>query len=341
MYPHLTFPEAIVVGLIQGVTELFPLSSLGHNVLIPALIGGRWAQDLNVSKPESPYLAFIVGMHVATAIAMIIYFWRDWLRIVVAFFASIRHVVNPAPGTRRFEPQNTYQKLSWMIVWATIPVGIAGLALEHVFRVYLAKPILTAVFLAVNGLVLFAGERQRKRQAGMEERQNAEDLEMVTVGGTGGGAPRHTSGQRALKEHEAGLAAQADRRLVGVGWLTAFGLGAAQILALLPGISRDGIVMVSGMFRGLSRQDAARFSFLLSAPVILAAGALKIPDLTGPLGNGIRGQVLAGSILSGVGAYLALRFFIRYLSNSKRTLAPFAVYCLVVGIGSAIYLGIS
>ena len=108
-----------------------------------------------------------------------------------------------------------------------------------------------------------------------------------------------------------------------------------QILALLPGISRDGVVMVSGLFRGLSMQDAARFSFLLSAPVILAAGVLKIPDLTGPLGTGVRGQVLAGSIVSGVGAYLALRFFMRYVSNPKRTLTPFAIYCLVVGLGSA------
>jgi undecaprenyl-diphosphatase len=117
-------------------------------------------------------------------------------------------------------------------------------------------------------------------------------------------------------------------------------LGAMQILALLPGISRDGIVMVSGMFRGLSRQDAARFSFLLSAPVIFAAGVLKIGDLTGPLGNGIRGQVLFGSVLCGIGAYLALRFLVRYLSNASRTLTPFAIYCLVAGISSAIYLSI-
>jgi undecaprenyl-diphosphatase len=340
MYPHLTYPEALVVGLIQGVTELFPLSSLGHNVLIPALVGGRWARDLNVSTPESPYLAFIVGLHVATAIAMIIYFWRDWLRIILAFFASVGHMVKPAPGTNRWEPQTTDQKLSWMIVLATIPVGIAGVVLEHAFRVYFAKPMLTAVFLAVNGVVLLAGELLRRRQSSLAEQQAAKDLKMVATGGTAG-ATRQASGQRALKEHEASLAVQADQRLVKVGWLTAFGLGAVQILALLPGISRDGIVMVSGMFRGLSRQDAARFSFLLSAPVIMAAGVLKVPDLMGPLGNGIRGQVLVGSILSGVGAYLALRFFVRYLSDPKRTLAPFAVYCLVVGVGSAIYLGIS
>jgi undecaprenyl-diphosphatase len=341
MYHPFTYPEAIVVGLIQGVTELFPISSLGHNVLIPALIGGSWAQDLNVSESESPYLAFIVGMHVATAIAMIIYFWRDWLRIVNGFFGSVGHVVRPAPGTRRWEPQTTEQKLSWMIILATIPVGIAGLALEHDFRVYFSKPILTAIFLAVNGLILFAGEAVRRRRAGADERQSIEDRQMAAVGGAAGSGPaRHSSGQRALKQQEATLALQADKRLTEVGWLSAFGLGAAQILALLPGISRDGVVMVSGMFRGLTMQDAARFSFLLSAPVIFAAGVLKIPDLTGPLGAGVRGQVLAGSVMSFIGAYFALRFFMRYISKSNRALTPFAIYCLVVGVGSAIYLTI-
>jgi len=339
MYHPITYPEAIVVGLIQGVTELFPISSLGHSVLIPALIGGTWAQDLNVSAKESPYLAFIVGMHVATAIAMIIFFWRDWLRIIKGFFGSVGHVARPAAGTRRWQPQTTEQKLAWMIILATIPVGIAGLALEHDFRTYFSKPIPTAIFLAVNGLILLSGEWVRRRRASLDQRQSVEDRQMAAVGGAAGTA-RHASGQRALKQQEASLAVQADRRLVKIGWLSGFSLGASQILALLPGISRDGIVMVTGMFRGLSRQDAARFSFLLSAPVILAAGVLKIPDLTGPLGNGVRGQVLVGSIVSGVGAYFALRFLVRYFSDPNRTLTPFAIYCLVVGIGSAIYLAL-
>ena len=150
---HLTYAEAMVVGLIQGVTELFPVSSLGHNVLIPALIGGSWAQDLNVSKPESPYLAFIVGLHVATALAMILYFWRDWLRIIGGFFTSLRDRQISTPD----------QRLAWLIIVATIPVGIAGLLLEHLFRVVFSKPILTSIFLACNGLILFAGEWRRRR----------------------------------------------------------------------------------------------------------------------------------------------------------------------------------
>ena len=344
---HLTYAEAGVVGLLQGITELFPISSLGHAVLIPALIGGQWAQDLDVSKAESPYLAYIVGLHVATALAMITYFWRDWLRIIKAFFASLGHVIAPAPGTRRFEPQNIDQMLAWMIILATIPVGLAGLALEHAFRVYFSKPVLTACFLFVNGLILLGGERARRRSADMEAQEIAADLRAVSerqkaaVAAGGGGGGRHSSGQRALKQQHASLAVESDHRIVRrVGWLGAFGLGASQILALLPGISRDGTVMVGGMFRGLSRQDAARFSFLLSAPVILAAGVLKIPDLTGPLGAGIRGQVLFGSALSFVGAFLALRFLIRYFSDPRRTLTPFAIYCLVAGLGCAIYLSV-
>jgi undecaprenyl-diphosphatase len=303
---HLTYPEAMVVGLIQGVTELFPVSSLGHNVLIPALIGGSWAHDLNVSADESPYLAFIVGLHVATAIAMIAYFWRDWLRIVRGFFSSL--------AQRRVE--TTDQRLAWMIILATIPVGIAGLALEHLFRVVFSKPIPTALFLAANGVILLAGERLRRRS----RTPDAAD-------------------EKQFPGDEVAEAMAADRRLARVGFRQAVVLGSSQILALLPGISRDGIVMVTGLLRGLSRQDAARFSFLLSAPVILAAGALKVPDLMGPLGNGIRGQVLAGSILSGVGAYLSLRFLVRYFRQS-RPLTPFGVYCLLAGIGSVIYLSV-
>lgn len=421
---HLTYAEAVVTGLIQGVTELFPVSSLGHNVLLPALIGGQWAKDLNVSAAGSPYLAFVVGLHVATAVAMIIYFWHDWVRIVSGFFSSLR----------RREIVTADQRLAWMIVLATIPVGIAGAALQKVFTHVFAKPELTALFLAANGLILLYCERQRRARKGAHAVRTAAAAAPVAPGGysqqpqqqqwqgpdprygdsRGGQGPWHggngydgqsgqhrgapqgrapwadedpygqapqaqgqwggghdqwdrreqwdqreqwgrqdpwsgaddrSAGSLRLTQEPAGrgvpaesdTAVAADRRLSGMGWGKAIVVGSAQILALLPGISRDGIVTVAGMGRGLTREDAVRFSFLLSAPVILAAGLLKAHDLLGPAGKGIHGPVLLGSLLSGIGAYLSVRFLTRYFSES-RSLTPFGFYCLIAGVLSFAYL---
>jgi undecaprenyl-diphosphatase len=294
----LTFLEAIVVGAFQGVTELFPVSSLGHSVLIPALVGGEWARDLDVSTPESPYLAFIVGLHVATAAALLLFFWRDWVRIIGGLITSIRFRRMRTPAER----------LAWLIIIATIPVGLAGLLLEHVFREVLGRPIPAASFLIVNGVVLYVGERLRRRgdKPDVEEAEQPDEVEDPDV--------------------------RLSRMSIAQGTL----IGSAQILALLAGISRSGVTMVAGLLRGLSHEDAARFSFLLATPVILAAGLLKIPDLFGPLGAGIGGQVLAGSLASFVSAYLAVRFLTRYFHT--RTLTPFAIYCVVFGVGSLVWL---
>jgi len=324
---HLTYLEASVVGLIQGVTELFPISSLGHNVLIPALIGGSWARDLSVSRPESPYLAFIVGLHVATAIALFAYFWRDWIRIIKGFFSSL--------WQRRVA--TTEQKLAWMIIIATIPVGLVGLVFEHEFRVLFGKPIRAAIFLVVNGLILYAGERFRTRASRNADAELAADRENAAHQAEPG-MPLHASGQRAARQLELSRAVQADQRLAGIGYLQALVIGSSQVLALLAGISRDGVTMVAGMARGLSREDSARFAFLLATPVILAAGVLKVPDLTGPLGNGIHGQILVGSILSGIGAYVSVRYLVKYFQT--RTLTPFAIYCMLFGVASIIYLSV-
>ena len=329
---HLTYLEAAVVGLIQGVSELFPVSSLGHNVLIPALLGGSWAADLNVARPESPYLAFIVGLHVATALALLGYFWRDWVRIIGGFVSSIRY--------RQVRTRD--QKLAWMIILATIPVGLVGLAAEHAFRVIFGKPIYAAVFLMVNGVILYCGERFRPRASVRADAVATRDWELARAGAPGAapgyGVARYAGGHQAEREEELALAGQADERLSRLGYPTAVVIGSAQILALLAGISRSGVTMVAGMGRGLSREDAARFAFLLATPVILAAGVLKIPDLMGPLGNGIRGQILLGSALSGLGAYVSVRFLMKYFQT--RTLYPFAVYCFAFGLLSVIYLGI-
>jgi undecaprenyl-diphosphatase len=353
----MTYPEAMVVGLIQGVTELFPVSSLGHNVLIPALVGGTWGRALNVSASESPYLAFIVGLHVATAIALLIYFWRDWVRIITGFFTSIRDR----------DITTSDQKLAWMIIVATIPVGLVGLVFEHTFRVLFGKPVLAAVFLVLNGLILFSGERFRTKKSLQADEEATEERQLATappagvqhepaagvaalglVAAADGGAtvaparrPGHGShaaakpDARTEREADVASALRADRRLSKLDYLQTAIIGTAQCLALLAGISRDGVTMVTGMFRGLSREDAARFAFLLATPVILAAGALKAPDLISK-GHGIYGPIVAGSILSGIGAYVSVRFLVRYFQT--RTLTPFAIYCVLFGVGSIIYL---
>jgi len=300
----LTYPEAMVVGLVQGVTELFPVSSLGHSVLIPALIGGRWAGDLDVSAPESPYLAFIVGLHVATAIALLIFFRADWVRIIGGLVTSVRHRRIATPDER----------LGWLIVLATIPVGVAGLLLEHTFRTVLGRPAPAATFLMLNGVVLLFGERLRRTS-----------LADVPV----------PAGQVPVRRR---ADVYADRRLAALSVPSALLIGSAQILALLPGISRSGVTMAGGLVRGLDHEDAARFSFLLATPVILAAGVLKLPDLAGPLGAGIHGQVLAGSIVSGLGAYASVRWLTRWFTT--RTLTPFAVYCLLAGAASLTVLAV-
>jgi undecaprenyl-diphosphatase len=296
VHHHLSWLEAGVVGAMQGVAELFPVSSLGHSVLLPAVIGGSWSRDLNVSTPESPYLAFIVGLHVATAIALLIYFWRDWVRIIGGLATSIA----------RRELRTSDQRLGWLLVLATIPVGLTGLLAEHWFRTTLAKPTPTAFFLMANGAVLLLAERLRRRD------------------------PRVDSTY--VDERVTGP--ESDERLSKQPVGKAVAIGSTQVLALAPGISRSGIAMVGGLLGGFSREDAARFSFLLATPVILAAGALKLGDLFGPLGDGIRPQVLFGSILSGVGAYLSVRFLTRYLAG--RSLRPFGAYCLVAGAACAV-----
>lgn len=317
MTDPLTYPEAIVIGALQGLTELFPVSSLGHSVLIPALIGGQWATDLNVSTPESPYLAFVVGLHVATALALLVFFWRDWVRIIGGFLTSIRY--------RRLSTDA--ERLAWLIVLATIPVGIAGLLLEHLFRTVLGRPLPAAAFLMANGVVLLVGDLLRRR---------ALRKVPVTAGRSEGAEslfrdddPDQNLHDSVTPGADAAAEVRSDARIARIPMVRGVLIGSAQILALLPGISRSGVTMVAGLAAGLSHRDAARFSFLLATPVILAAGVLKVPDLFGPLGTGIHGQILAGSIASFLCALLSVRFLSRYFRT--RTLLPFAIYSLAAG----------
>ena len=316
---HLSYFEAIVMGVIQGISELFPISSLGHSILIPALIGGQWGRDLNVAAPESPYLAFIVGLHVATALALLLFFWRDWMNIIIGFYTSLRH--------RRIS--NAGERMAWLLVLATIPIGISGLLLEKLFRTVLGQPLPAAAFLVANGGLLFLGEwlRKRRQDTPRPHGQHA-TVDTATHSENGGEATGLAAGRQALTI--------SDARISGMSYRKGILIGASQTFALLPGISRSGVAMVSGMAAGLTHREAARFSFLLATPVIFAAGLLKLPDLFGPLGAGIGGQVLAGSAASFVAALLSVAFLDRYFTT--KTLIPFAVYCTLAGLAAFVIL---
>jgi undecaprenyl-diphosphatase len=302
----MSYLQAIVIALVQGVTELFPVSSLGHSVLVPAWIGGSWetlvTQSSQADSASSFYLAYIVALHCSTAVALLWFFRADWVRIIRGFFRSLVRSVRE----RAFVVSDADERLAWLIVLATIPVGITGLAFEHVFRTVFAKPLAASIFLFVNGLILLLGERVRR---GAEERE-------ARASGGGGVA----------------TAVASDRRIARISFRDGIFVGSTQILALLPGISRSGVTMVGGLWRGLSHEDAARFAFLLATPVIFAAGVLKLPSLAGPAGDHIHGQVVVGVLVTGVTAYLSVRFLVRYFET--RTLTPFAIYCLVAGAAS-------
>ncbi|UFS57536.1 undecaprenyl-diphosphate phosphatase [Subtercola endophyticus] len=315
---QLSYLEAIVMGVVQGISELFPISSLGHSILIPAIVGGSWATDMNVSAPDSPYLAFIVGLHVATAFALIVFFRKDWARIIVGLGTSIRYRrIGTGP-----------ERLAWLLIIATIPVAIAGLLLDHVFRTVLGVPMIAAIFLTLNGFVLLLGERFRRRSQELESRSDADNADNAD----------YVNNANDADDVDNDTDAEVDVAVSRLSALRAVGVGASQILALLPGISRSGVSMVGGMAAGLTHREAARFSFLLATPVILAAGVLKLPDLFGPMGQGIQGQVLAGAIASFVSALLAVGFLDRYFRT--RTLTPFAIYSLAVGLGCIVFFAV-
>jgi undecaprenyl-diphosphatase len=303
----ITYVQAIVIGLLQGVTELFPISSLGHSVLVPAWIGGDWAQLVTAygsdDSSQSPYLAFIVALHVATAIALLVFYWRDWVNIIKAFFNTIR--------TRSIETST--ERLAWLIIVATIPVGITGLLFEHAVRVLFAKPFAAAAFLTLNGLILFAGEWLRRRA---DSRATVEAVSMTA-----------TEVEQTELEHA--VVGGKNRKLENLSFIEAAIIGLFQTTALLAGISRSGITMVGGLVRGLSHEDAAKFSFLLATPVIFAAGLLKLPSIFGPAGANIHGQVIVGAIVAGLASWFSIKFLTKYFTT--RTLIPFAVYCLVFG----------
>jgi undecaprenyl-diphosphatase len=290
----ITYFQAIVLGVLQGVSELFPISSLGHTVLFPTIFGWNKLVDAQ-SQKESFWVAFVVTLHVGSALGLLAYFWRDWVAIVRAFFRTL--------STRKIQTGN--ERLAWLIIAATIPAGVIALALQHPLQTLTAKPKVAAVFLMVNGLLLFAAERFRRR---------AEVREL------------------AARE---GAKPDGARELGTLEYREALVVGVAQSTALVAGISRDGVTMGAGLARGLDHSDAARFAFLLATPVILAAGIVKLPDLLGHMGDGIRGQALVACVAAAITAVITVRFLVGYFKT--RTLNPFAVYCLLFGLAMVIY----
>lgn len=346
----MSYLQAIVIALVQGFTELFPVSSLGHSVLVPAWLGGSWqtlvTQSAESNSGSSFYLAFIVALHVGTALALLWFFRADWIRIITGFLRSARR----GAAERAFSVRDSDERLAWMIVFATIPVGVTGVTLEHAFRTLLAKPLGASIFLFINGLILLAGERARRRAQALGTVGVASAQARAPIAGASQDAaeepPTREERERALlragqrgsrSEDELAEAYASDVRISQIPYRDALYIGLFQISALLAGISRAGVTMVGGLWRGLDHEDAARFAFLLATPVILAAGVLKLPDLFGHAGEHVLGQAAVGFVITGLAAYVSVRYLVRYFRT--RTLTPFAVYCLIAGGASIVRFG--
>ncbi len=270
----LTYTQAILLGLLQGVAELFPISSLGHTVLIPSLL--HWQID----QSSADFVAFVVLTHLATALVLLGFFWSDWLKIVGGILRSLRD--------RVISETDTYAKLGWLIVVSTVPVGVLGLLFEEKVAKLFAEPKLVAGALLLNGIVLYVAERLRS----------------------------HASDEKG------------DASIARLSWMQAIGIGCAQCLALVPGFSRTGLTMTGGLLTHLSRENAARYAFLLATPVIFAAAVLKVPDLF--LNGGVALDTsLVGAVCAAIAAYLSVKFLTQYFQ--QKTLTPFAVYCVLAG----------
>ena len=283
------YGQAIILGLLQGFSELFPISSLGHSVILPRLLG--W----DIHQNDGFFITFLVATHLATALVLLGFFWNDWVRIVKGIGRSLRD--------RQIAPDDADAKLGWLLVVGTIPAGLLGLLLEHPLRSLFASPASAAFFLMINGVLLYGAERLRRRAPAREVGDSDERI--------------------------------AER----LSWREAIGVGTAQALALIPGISRTGVTMAGGLVAGLSNEDAARYSFLLATPIIGAAALLKLPELFGEQGDGVRGPAFVAALCAALTAYLSVKFLLKYFETKRLT--PFAIYCVVVGGAVSIFLAVN
>ena len=277
-----TYGQAVIIGFIQGITELFPISSLGHAILIPAWLGGSFKEF--ISDENQTYLLISIAMHLASSVALFLVFRKRWQNLIFGSFSALK--------SRNF--QNTQFKVLSYIIIATIPVGILGLAFDDYFQSIFGKPEFSAIFLTINGLILIGAERLSRRDVAYE-----------------------------LLDSDAEI----DHR---VNVKSAVVIGFGQSLALFAGISRFGVTMSAGLLSKLNHSVASDFAFLLSLPVILGASIVKLPELFTTDANQLMGQIIAGSIVSFICTYISVTFLVRWFKT--RTLYPFAIYCLIVGI---------
>ncbi len=273
----ISFFQAIIIGLVQGVTELFPVSSLGHSVLLPAIFGWGINQNSNI------FLTFLVATHFATALVLFFFFFKDWILIIKAIFRSLKN--------RIININDIYEKLGWMIVIATIPVGIFGVLFQDKVQALLAGAKYVSIFLILNGCLLFGSEYLRKKK-------------------------------------EISADSNVDAKIIKISWFDSVKVGLAECIALIPGFSRTGSTLGAGLFVGLDHEAAARFSFLLATPVIFAAALLKLPDLF-HLDSKTSLPIFVGALFAALGAYFSVKFLSKYFKT--KTLTPFAVYCVLAG----------
>jgi undecaprenyl-diphosphatase len=274
---HLTIWQTILLALLQGVTELFPISSLGHTVIIPGLLGWGNLETDTACGGQSCFLPIIVALHLGTAIALVIYFWRDWLQVLRSVFTAVKDA-----EIRK----GTDQWVSFMVILGCIPAGLLGVFLETPLKQLFASPLIASTFLVVNGSLLFLGERMRLRSESAEA-------------------------QLSPKEREAKF-----RSLSSLSVKEALVVGLAQSLALIPGLSRSGTTMVAGLGIRLTHEDAARFSFLLGTPIIGAAAALEVPQLIHQ-STTVLEFVLLGMVLAGVAAFVSTKFLMKYFETGR------------------------
>ncbi|MDE2498572.1 MAG: undecaprenyl-diphosphate phosphatase [Alphaproteobacteria bacterium] len=257
----LTYLQAILLGFLQGVTELFPISSLGHSVLVPALLG--W----HIDQASDQFLAFVVATHFATALVLFGFFFREWIAIITGIARSF--------FKRKMAAADIPTLVGWRIVVSSIPAGLLGLLLKKKVEGLFASPVLVAVFLVANGIVLYVAERIRRKA--LEGKAD-------------------------------------DAKIAALSWRAAFGIGCAQAFALIPGFSRTGVAMTGSLLSGLSHENAARYAFLLATPLISAAALLEAPRLFANGGAELP-IAFVGALAAALASYLSVRFLTRYFET--------------------------